>query len=55
MDDFKKANTNEYTSYDLNVNCVCINNKNKRKLKKMCNKKARAKLKNNLIIDYKKG
>lgn len=48
MDDFKKKNINEYTANDLNTNCVCINYRNKRKLKQICNKKARAKLKTEL-------
>lgn len=50
MDDFKKANTNEYTASDLNCNCVCTSPKTKKRLKQIYNKKARRKV-NMIIID----
>lgn len=45
MDLFKKSNTNEHTSWDLGAKCVTINHKQKRILKRICNKKARARIK----------
>lgn len=50
LDDFHKANTKKVTSYDLNAKCVCINHKNRKKMKKLCNKKARRET-NMIIMD----
>lgn len=50
LDDFHKANAKKVTSYDLNAKCVCIKSKNKKKMKQLCNKKARRET-NMIIID----
>ena len=46
---FKSAQIKEYTSHDLNAKCVCIDSKNKRELKRICTRKARKKLKNEML------
>ena len=44
MDLFRKNNTNEHTAWDLGCSCSQIGRKTKKSIKKIINRKARARI-----------